>query len=165
MFSDQGREASHRVWVTFAAAALTLTGCGGAGPAPVENAGLDSRYVSVADGDVCTTLLLQSDGRLIVREEERGDGRDRKMRPEPTPLASGTWDFSDGRLALEGDGWTAAFTPDSTRVEVPRRAGTLSSLRWVTSSEGSPFSACDLVSASELDNLIDPPEGSGSSGW
>ena len=57
------------------------------------------------------------------------------------------------------------YEADSTRVEILARADTLSSLRWVTSTEGSPFSACDLVSMSEFDEFLHPTEGSGSSGW
>jgi hypothetical protein len=34
------------------------------------------------------------------------------MRPTPTPIATGFWTFADGRLDLEGDGWTATFEPD-----------------------------------------------------
>ena len=77
---------------------------------------------------------------------------------------SGSWSYSDGRLDLQGDGWTVTFESDSTRVTLLDRADTLSSLRWVTSSGGSPFSACDLVSASEFVEFVHPTEGSGSEG-
>lgn len=150
-------------------AAAILVGCGRAGPTPVELAGLDREYVSVASDETCMVLLLRNDGGFLVleraRDPERHPSRDMPMRPEPEPVATGKWVFSDGLLDLEGDGWMASYEADSTRVEIPARADTLSSLRWVTSTEGSPFSACDLVSASEFDEFLHPTEGSGSSGW
>ena len=149
----------------FVVAALILAGCGRAGPGSVELAGLDRKYVSVESGDTCMVLVLSDDGGFLVLEEQRDRWRERQMRPASTPAAAGEWTFSEGRLDLEGDGWTASYEADSTRVEIPARADTLSSLRWVTSTEGSPFSACDLVSASEFDEFLHPTEGSGSSGW
>ena len=152
-----------------AVAAMILAGCGRAGPTPAELAGLDREYVSVGSVEACIVLLLQSDGGFLVseraRDPERHASREMPMRPEPAPVATGKWTFADGLLDLTGDGWMASYEVDSTRVEIPQRADTLSSLRWVTSTEGSPFSACDLVSAPELDEFLHPTEGKGSSGW
>lgn len=149
--------------------AVVLGGCGRTAPSTVELAGLDREYVSVASGETCIVLLLRSDGDFLVSERaqdpERHASREMPMRPEPAPVATGKWTFADGLLDLTGDGWMASYEVDSTRVEIPQRADTLSSLRWVTSTEGSPFSACDLVSASELDEFLHPTEGKGSSGW
>ena len=147
-----------------AAVALVVTGCGGAGPTPLELAGLDREYLSVESGDACLVLVLGNDGGFLVRQRERDSWDDGPMRPEPTSVATGKWAFSAGRLDLDGGGWTASYEADSTRVEIPARADTLGSLRWVTSTEGSPFSACDLVSAAEFDEFLHPAEGSGSSG-
>ncbi|MFH1865151.1 MAG: hypothetical protein ABIK85_04650 [Candidatus Eisenbacteria bacterium] len=127
---------------------------------------LDTEYLTVESGDTCRVLLLREDGGFVVIERERDTWCARQMRPVPAPVATGAWSLVDGRLHLEGTGWTVVFEPDSTRVEIPARSGTLSSLRWVTSTEGSPFSACDLVSASEFDEFLHPTGGSGSgTGW
>jgi hypothetical protein len=151
-----------------AALILAISGCGGEERASVDLAGLDRRYISVggAESDTCRHLILADDGSFSVTE--RGPecpGEDRRMEPAPKPVATGVWTFSDGRLNLEGDGWTVTFEPDSTRVELLARADTISSLRWITSTGGSPFSACDLVSEAEFDEFVHPTEGSGSSGW
>jgi len=150
------------------AAALVLcvlvAGCGRTESTPAESVGLDREYLSVDDADTCLVLALADDGGFSVTMRERECDRDRTMRPNPEPIASGSWAFADGRLNLEGDGWSVSFEADSTRVEIPRRAGTLASLRWVQSTEGSPFSACNLVSSSEFQELLHPTEGSGSSG-
>ena len=130
----------------------------------LEAAGLDSEYVSVGLTETYMVLLLADDGRFYLVEDDPNRGENPTMRPNPAPMASGEWSFQDGRLDLEGDGWTVVFELGSTRVDVPARSDTLSSLRWVTSSEGSPFSACDLVSASEFQEFLNPSEGSGSSG-
>jgi hypothetical protein len=53
----------------------------------------------------------------------------------------------------------------SEYVAVRRGAGFLSSLRWLSSTEGSPFTACDLVAREEFHDLLHPPEGDGSSWW
>lgn len=142
---------------------LVAGACGRTAPTPVESAGLDGEYLSVADADTGLVLALEDDGRFFVTERGLDCDRDRVMRPDPEPIAVGSWAFAEGTLRLEGDGWTVQFEADSIRVEVPRRAGTLASLRWVESTEGSPFSACNLVSRSELRELLDPTEGSGSS--
>ncbi|MFH1689648.1 MAG: hypothetical protein ABIE42_05355 [Candidatus Eisenbacteria bacterium] len=163
---DSGLVTRGRVWVAVVVATMLLRACGSTVPTPVEYAGLDGEYVSVASGDTCMVLVLENDGSFLVVEEERDRRFERQMRPEATPVATGTWAFAAGRLALEGDGWKVLFEADSTRVEIPARADTLSSLRWLTSTEGSPFSACDLVSASEFNEFLNPTEGSGSStGW
>ncbi|MCK4512817.1 hypothetical protein KAW64_13815 [bacterium] len=151
-----------RAWVCVA---LVLCGCGRTAPSPVERAGLDTEYVSVEDRETSIVLSLGKDGTFSVREGLHDRDRERVMRPEPAPLATGTWVYTDGRLELAGDGWTARYEADSTRVEIPARADTLSSLRWVTSTEGSPFSACDLVSMSEFDEFLHPTEGGGSPAW
>ena len=142
-----------------------VTGCGRTAPTPVERAGLDREYLSVARAGTCLLLVLGDDGSFLVSERTRDRWEDRPMRPEPEPIARGTWTFADGRLDLEGDGWEVLFVVDSARVEVPARSDTLSSLRWVRSSEGSPFSACDLVSVPEFDEFLHPTEGSGSAGY
>jgi hypothetical protein len=131
----------------------------------VELAGLDTEYVSVEDRETSITLALGRDGTFSVREGVLDRDREDIMRPEPAPLATGMWVYADGALELQGEGWTARYEADSTRVEIPGREGTLNSLRWVRSTEGSPFSACDLVSRSEFDEFLHPTEGSGSSGW
>ena len=155
------------LWFTWAwvCVAVALCGCGRSAPTPVEFAGLDSEYVSIEDRETSIVLSLGPDGTFSVREEEHERYPEPVMRPEPAPLASGTWVYAAGGLELQGDGWTARYEADSTRVEILARADTLSSLRWVTSTEGSPFSACDLVSMSEFDEFLHPTEGSGSSGW
>ena len=147
------------------AGCLALSGCGSPAPTPVELGGLDREYLSVGDADTLLVLSLGEDGSFAVTERAGDCGEDNRMRPEPEPLARGEWSFVDGALQLVGDGWTAFFAPDSTRVEVPRRADTLACLRWVRSTEGSPFSACELVSASQFHELLHPTEGSGSSGF
>ncbi|MCK4512240.1 hypothetical protein KAW64_10905 [bacterium] len=149
--------------------AVVVGGCGRTAPSPVELAGLDREYVSVASGEICIVLLLRSDGGFLVSERRAGDperhgSREMPMRPEPAPVAAGEWTVSDGLLDLAGDGWMASYEADSTRVEIPDRVDTLSSLRWVTSTEGSPFSACDLVSRAEFDEFLHPTEGRGRSG-
>ena len=149
--------------MAMALAALVLTGCGGGGSA-LEDAGLDTEYVSIAMSDTYVVLMLGDDGSFALIQDSTEQHEQGQLRRGPEPLAVGTWSFEEGRLDLSGDGWTVEFAADSTRVEVPARADTISSLRWVTSSEGSPFSACDLVSASEFQNFIRPPEGSGSEG-
>jgi len=161
---------SHLLWragALVAAAGIGLcvlaAGCDQTTPTPLESAGLDHEYLSVDDADTCLVLALADDGRFFVTQRERDCTEDRTMRPDPEAIASGSWSLAEGMLNLEGDGWTVRFEPDSTRVEIPRRAGRLSSLRWVRSTEGSPFSACDLVSSSEFRELLHPKEGSGSS--
>jgi len=149
-------------WVCVAA---VLGGCGRAAPSPAELAGLDTEYVSVEDRETSTILALERDGTFSVCEGVLDRDRADIMRPEPAPLAAGMWVYADGGLELQGEGWTARYEADSTRVEVPGRADTLNSLRWVTSTEGSPFSACDLVARSEFDEFLHPTKGSGSSGW
>ena len=149
-------------WVCVAA---VLGGCGRAAPSPAELARLDTEYVSVEDRETSTILALERDGTFSVREGVLDRDREDIMRPEPAPLATGMWVCTDGGLELQGEGWTARYEADSTRVEVPGRADTLNSLRWVTSTEGSPFSACDLVSRSEFDEFLHPTKGSGRSGW
>ncbi len=149
-------------WVCVGA---VLGGCGRTAPSPVELAGLDTEYVSVEDRETSTILVLGRGGTFSVREGVLDRDREDIMRPEPAPLATGMWVYTDGGLELQGEGWTARYEVGSTRVEVPGRADTLTSLRWVTSTEGSPFSACDLVSMSEFDEFLHPTEGSGSSGW
>jgi hypothetical protein len=147
-------------------AASMGAGCGSTERAPAERGGLDAEYMTVEGGDTCRVLVLHDDGGFVVTERERDTWCDRAMRARPAPVATGTWTLDGGRLCLEGTGWTVAFETDSTRVEIPARSDILSSLRWVTSSGGSPFSACDLVSASEFDEFLHPTEGSGSStGW
>ena len=98
-----------RPWAALAVAALTLAGCGRAGPTPAEFAGLDHEYVSVASDQTCMVLLLENDGGFLVleraRDPERYASREMPMRPEPEPVATGRWVFSDGLLDLEGDGW------------------------------------------------------------
>ena len=152
-----------------AAAALSLTalsaGCGGSPETSPQSLGLDSEYVSVELTDTYVVLMLGDDGSFaLIQDEPMRYGEESKLRRGPQPLAVGTWSFSESRLDLEGDGWTVTFESDSTRVEIPDRADTISSLRWVTSTEGSPFSACDLVSASEFKEFLHPTEGSGSEG-
>jgi len=145
--------------------AAVLGGCGRAAPSPAELARLDTEYVSVEDRETSTILALERDGTFSVREGVLDRDREDIMRPEPAPLATGMWVCTDGGLELQGEGWTARYEADSTRVEVPGRADTLNSLRWVTSTEGSPFSACDLVSRFEFDEFLHPTKGSGRSGW
>jgi hypothetical protein len=154
--------------VLLAALALTISACGGEEPRSVELAGLYDEYVSVggADADTCRHLFLDDDGRFTVTARGLDSPHeDRRMEPAPAPVATGVWSFVDGRLSLEGDGWTATFEPDSTQVQLLARSDTVGSLRWVTSTGGSPFSACDLVSAAEFYEFLHPTEGSGSSGW
>jgi len=143
--------------------AASIGGCGG-GDSALEEAGLDSEYVSVELEETYVVLMLGDDGSFVLMQDETDRYREPGMRRQPVPLALGEWSFADGRLELEGDGWTVAFESDSTRVAIPARSDTISSLRWVTSTEGSPFSACDLVSATEFRNFLRPPEGSGSEG-
>ncbi len=145
-------------------------GCGRNASSTVEFAGLDTEYVSVEDRETSIILALARDGTFSAREGvldryHRGRDSEGLVSPEPAPLASGMWVYADGGLELQGEGWTARYEADSTRVEIPGRADTLKSLRWVTSTDGSPFSACDLVSMSEFDEFLHPTEGSGSSGW
>ena len=151
-------------WVSLCVA-VALCGCGRTATSPAESAALDTEYVAIEDRETSTILTLARDGTFSVREEEHERYPEPVMRPETAPLATGTWVYAGGGLELQGDGWTARYEADSTRVEIPARADTLSSLRWVTSTEGSPFSACDLVSMSEFDEFLHPTEGSGSSGW
>ena len=151
--------------VCVVAVCALVAGCGRTAPTPVERAGLDREYLSVAGGDTCLLLVLGDDGSFLVSERARDRWEHRPMRPGPEPVAKGTWTSADGRLDLEGDGWEVLFVVDSARVEVPSRSDTLSSLRWVRSSEDSPFSACDLVSVPEFDEFLHPTEGSGSAGY
>ena len=144
---------------------VVLCGCGRTVPSPVEVAGLDTEYVSIEDQETSIVLSLGQDGTFSVRGGVHDRDRELVMRPESAPLAAGTWAYGDDTLELQGDGWTARYEADSTRVEIPGRADTLSSLRWVTSTEGSPFSACDLVSMSEFDEFLHPTEGDGSVMW
>jgi hypothetical protein len=143
--------------------AVLLAGCGDGGSA-LETAGLDSEYVSVELSESYVVLMLGDDGSFVLMQDETDRYREPGMRRQPEPLALGEWSFAEGRLDLEGDGWTVTFESDSTRVAIPARSDTISSLRWVTSTEGSPFSACDLVSATEFRDFLRPPEGSGSEG-
>ncbi len=151
--------------LTWVCAAIVLGGCGRTTPVPVELAGLDTEYVSVEDRETSMILSLGRDGTFSASEGVLDREHEDIMRPEPAPLATGMWVYTDGGLELQGEGWTARYEADSTRVEIPGRADTLSSLRWVTSTEGSPFSACDLVARSEFDEFLHPTEGSGSAGW
>lgn len=144
-------------------AALLSGGCGSNEDA-LEAAGLDSEYVSVALTQEYVVLMLGDDGSFAVIRDTTEPYCDTTMRRGPEPVGHGEWTFSDGRLDLKGDGWTVVFESDSTRVEIPDRSDTLSSLRWVTSSEGSPFEACDLVSASEFQEFLHPTEGAGGAG-
>ena len=161
--SHHGGRAGALVSAALVACLLTAA-CSRTDSTPVESVGLDHEYLSVDEADTCLVLTLADDGGFSVTMRERDCDRDRTMRPNPEPTSSGSWTLADGRLNLQGDGWRVSFVPDSTRVEIPRRAGVLTSLRWVESTEGSPFSACDLVSSSEFRELLNPSEGSGSSG-
>jgi hypothetical protein len=147
------------------AVAIGIAACGSEEPTSAGLGGLDRRYVSVDSADTCRLLVLADDGRFHVTARERDCWTEGRMRPAPVPIATGVWTFDGARLDLEGDGWMVTFEPDSTRVELLARSDTIGSLRWITSTGGSPFSACDLVSEAEFDEFVHPTEGSGSSGW
>jgi hypothetical protein len=144
---------------------LLLSGCRPETPSTAETLGLAREYVDVdRDQDLPVVLQLDDDGTFIYIKGPRGRG---EVAPAPASLAEGTWQCADGDLELRGDGWSASFAADSTWVEVPRGARMLTSLRWVTSSPGSPFSACNLVSRAEFEELLSPKAGTGSaqSAW
>ena len=109
------------LWVCVAVA---LCGCGRTAPSPAESARLDTEYVAVEDRERSTILTLAPDGTFSVREEEHERYPEPVMQPEPAPLATGTWVYADGGLELQGDGWTARYEADSTRVAIPARADT-----------------------------------------
>lgn len=114
------------------------------------------------DDDTHVVLQLRDDGSFAFVRGPREPG---EVAPEPETIADGSWDMIGGRLEVMGEGWTATFVPDSSWVTIPRGAAMLPSLRWVTSTEGSPFEAGHLVSRDDLRELLHPTEGSGSSGF
>lgn len=144
------------------ALAACAAGCGGE-PAQtaVESAGLDSRYAGLEYEDGHVVLELRDDGTFVLSEEvPEGE----EMRVRPAELARGVWTLSSAGLELGDGSWLTVFEPDSAYVEIPTGSDVLRTLRWVDSTSGSPFNACDLVSHSGLHNLLHPPEGSGSEG-
>jgi hypothetical protein len=140
---------------------VLFCGCRPETPTRAESLGLAGEYIDVHhDEDAPVVLELHDDGSFSC---VRGPRRPGEVAPAPKTLGRGTWGFEAGRLELHGDGWTVTFVPDSTWVEIPRGGAMMRSLRWVTSTEGSPFTASDLVSRDELLELLHPTEGSGSS--
>jgi hypothetical protein len=124
--------------------------------------GLAGEYVDVdSDEDRPLVLQLRDDGTFIFVRGPRAVG---VVAPEPESIAEGRWEVIGGELEITAGGWRATFVPDSTWVTIPRGAAMLPSLRWVTSTEGSPFSAGHLVSREHFEELLHPSEGSGSSG-
>lgn len=163
--SLMGRHECARRWMALTVlAAFLVTGCGRTASTPVPGTDLDPEYLTVESGDACRVLLLREGGDFAILERERDAWCDRAMRPDPAPVATGVWTFAEGRLELDGSGWTVVFEPDSTRVQIMDRADTLGSLRWVTATGAPPLSACDLVSAAQFDEFLHPTEGSGSAG-
>ena len=122
---------------------------------------LDDRYLSVGSPDGCVVLTLGQTGEFVVRRNQPEGG---KMTRLPPVISNGTWHLSSQGLELTDGEWKTFFIPDSTRVELPGRADTIRSLRWLSSTPGSPFNACDLMSSSDFERFLHPPEGSGSEG-
>lgn len=149
------------MFLVAAAAVLVASGCGAPEPTHLSDAGLEDTYVAVVHRGHSEVLELADDGTFIYRKgvcEEAGLGAEGEV------LGAGEWMLVRDRLELSGEGWTAVFVQDSTRVAVPGRSDTIGSLRWVGSSEGSPFNAVELVSMRQFENFVRPPEGSGSEG-
>jgi hypothetical protein len=145
--------------------AASLGGCGGAPGSTLEEAGLDSEYVSIESMESYVVLLLSDDGSFaIIRDEVVPYGAEGRFRRGPEALGTGSWSFSDGLVELDGGEWRTTLRADSTRVAIPARADTIKSLTWVTGSGGSPLSAFDLVSASEFEEFLHPKGGTGSTG-
>jgi hypothetical protein len=142
--------------------AACVSGCSREAEHPaVDSAGLDSRYVGLEYADGHVVLELRDDGTFLLRGRvPEGE----EMRAHPPELGRGVWTLSAAGLELGGGSWLTVFEPDSAYVEIPTGADVLRTLRWVDSTSGSPFNACDLVSFSDLENLLRPPEGSGSEG-
>jgi hypothetical protein len=141
---------------------LSVCGCRPEVPSRAESLGLASEYIDVhhEEDDAAPVLQLHDDGSFTY---VRGPRTPSEVAPAPETLGRGEWELEGAQLQLRGDGWTVAFVPDSTWVEIPRGATMMRCLRWVTSTEGSPFSASDLVSRDELAELLHPTAGSGSS--
>jgi hypothetical protein len=140
---------------------LLLSGCGGEEPSRAESMGLAGEYVDVHRcEDTPSVLQLHDDKSFTYLRGPRMLG---EVAPRPETLGEGSWSFESGLLDLRGESWTASFTPDSIWVEIPSGAALMRSLRWVTSTGASPFTASNLVSRAELQELLHPTEGSGSS--
>ncbi|MBN2565731.1 MAG: hypothetical protein JXB46_08470 [Candidatus Eisenbacteria bacterium] len=162
------RRAATRLAPTLLGLALlgfVLAACEAEAPNGAQNLGLAGEYVDVErDEDRAVVLRLEDDGTFeyLKGPRERGE-----VSPPSELLGEGTWTCVADNLLLEGEGWTTRFVADSIWVEIPRRAAMLRSLRWVTSTEGAPFSACNLVLRSDFNELLHPSAGTGSaqSAW
>lgn len=143
------------------AVVVTISGCGGEDSSVIAESGLDESYVGLEYPEGHVVLELDGEGDFLFRSAvPEGE----EMRVRPVELAQGRWELSGGGLEVGGEGWATYFAPDSALVVAPVGSGTLRILRWVGSTAGSPFNACDLVSHTDLENLLRPPEGTGSEG-
>jgi hypothetical protein len=135
------------------------------GPGPESRAprwGLLEEYVDPAGQGGAHTLALYKDGGFQLRHCPR-EPCDPQSPSEV--VAEGKWERSEGVLVLSTDDWEAMFVSSIVPVELLGRSDTLRGYQWMQSSTETPVDTCRFVLREAFRDFVQPPEGSGTSGF
>ena len=136
-------------------------GCGSAGTMEEESAPFIGSYIDPCSPAGSITLDVHAGGTFTLT---MCDGGREGLGEREQEIAGGSWTLLAEGLELDAGEWRATLVSDSVPVAIPGHNETLPGLRWISDSRSAPLGSARLVRLQELEEFVQPPEGSGGEG-